>query len=234
VQTKNHGPHEKLTDFSRPTWLDKTILHLGGYFNSTMKNGNFNPTTHMSYYGIVFGRGSSDHGFTLIELMVVVAIAAILMAVAVPSFRDVTERNRVSTQVNTFVGDLQLARSEAIKRGLAVSLCASSDGGSCLDNNAWNRGWIMFVDPATSGNRTNAAVQPLIKIRAGWRTADTFAAITPTPTQAITYNRDGFVASGVVTMVMRTTPARDTSTKCIDISLVGRQTVQMAGVGSCT
>jgi type IV fimbrial biogenesis protein FimT len=198
-----------------------------------MKNGNFHARRQLAPRGQAAASGEAGRGFTLIELMVVVAMVAILMAVAVPSFRDATERNRVSAQINTFVSDLQLARSEAIKRGLAVSLCASSDGGSCLTSNTWNTGWIMFVDPATSGSRTSASTQPLIKIRAGWTTTETFAAISPTPSNAITYNRDGFVASGVVTMVMRTTPSRNVSTKCVDIGMVGRQTVQTYGVGSC-
>jgi type IV fimbrial biogenesis protein FimT len=99
----------------------------------------------------------SAHGFTLVELMVVVALIAILLAVAVPSFKSVVQRNRIATQLNGFISDVGLARSEAIKRGLPVSLCASSDGANCLETNTWHLGWMMFFDPTGSGTRTSAS-----------------------------------------------------------------------------
>jgi type IV fimbrial biogenesis protein FimT len=177
----------------------------------------------------------STHGFTLVELMVVVALIAILLAVAVPSFKSVVQRNRIAAQLNGFISDVHLARSEAIKRGLPVSLCASSDGANCLETNTWHLGWMMFFDPTGLGTRTSASTtQELIKIQKRWVSTDTFAADTPTPTKAISYNRDGFASSGPVTMVLHTAPVEDSATKCVAISVVGRHTLQSRGEGSCS
>ena len=70
-------------------------------------------------------------GFTVTELMVVVAIVAILLGVGVPSYRYITNAYRMSAEVNGLLGDLQYARSEAIKEGQTVTTCVSKDGIAC-------------------------------------------------------------------------------------------------------
>ena len=87
---------------------------------------------------------SRSRGFTLIELMVTVAIVAILVTVGIPNLRDAMIRSRLSGYVQEFYGALTLARSEAIKRGFSVSICKSSNGTSCTGN--WSDGWIIFVN----------------------------------------------------------------------------------------
>jgi type IV fimbrial biogenesis protein FimT len=85
-------------------------------------------------------------GFTLIELMVTVSVAAILLTVGVPSYTQMIQNNRMSSQANEFVAFLNLARSEAVKRGLRVTLCKSSDGVSCGTSGDWDQGWIAIID----------------------------------------------------------------------------------------
>lgn len=90
---------------------------------------------------------SRSRGFTLIELMVTLAVAAILLTIGVPSFRDLMIKSRLSGQVQEFYGALGYARSEAIKRGNYVSICKSADGSSCGDNTvSWSNGWIVFAN----------------------------------------------------------------------------------------
>jgi len=88
-------------------------------------------------------------GFTLIELMVTMAMAAILLTVGVPSFQSMIRNNRAATHMNEMISALNLARSEAAKRGGRVSLCPSTDQATCTGGTNWNNGWIVFVDIST-------------------------------------------------------------------------------------
>ncbi len=88
----------------------------------------------------------TGQGFTLIELMVTVSVAAILLAVGVPNFSDMVKNNRMATTANELVGALNLARSEAIKRGVRVTVCKSAGGATCTTSGNWEQGWIVFTD----------------------------------------------------------------------------------------
>lgn len=80
-----------------------------------------------------------DHGFSLVELMVVLSIVAILLAAGAPSFRSLIQNQKMSTTVNDFFAAINLARSEAIQRGTRVDLIP-------LDASDWNKGWVVFID----------------------------------------------------------------------------------------
>lgn len=77
-------------------------------------------------------------GFTLIELMVTVSIAAILLGVAIPNFTSIIASNRLTTSANELVTALNLARSEAVKRGQQVVVRKTGTN--------WENGWQVFVD----------------------------------------------------------------------------------------
>jgi len=89
---------------------------------------------------------SPQAGFTLIELMTVIVIAAVLAAAALPSFFDAIERNRIVSQNNELLATFSFARSEAIKRNGTVGVCALNAAltGCATDN--WNRGWLVWAD----------------------------------------------------------------------------------------
>lgn len=96
---------------------------------------------------IFFRRYSKAYsGFTLIELLVTISVAAILLAVAVPSFRALVQNNRISTQTNDLISDISLARSEAIKSGAVASLCTSTNGASCDGGGNWSTGHLIWTD----------------------------------------------------------------------------------------
>ena len=100
-------------------------------------------------------------GFTLIELMITVAIAVILIAVAAPSFQQAINGNRLNTSANEVIAALQLARAEAIRNNRRVVFCRSTDGSACsADDTVWP-GWITFVDTNSDGVRD--ATEPVIK-----------------------------------------------------------------------
>ena len=87
-------------------------------------------------------------GFTLIELIITMVIAAIVVTIGVPSFRNTILNNTRVAQVNEFVGALNLARSEAAKSGLRATICRSADGATCATDTTgvWENGWIVYVD----------------------------------------------------------------------------------------
>lgn len=85
------------------------------------------------------------HGFTLIELIVTMAVVSIVLLTGIPALNSMTGSNRLSTQINTIAGSLAITRSEAIKTGAVVTICASSDAATC-NVTTWHSGWISFTD----------------------------------------------------------------------------------------
>lgn len=94
------------------------------------------------------------HGFTLVELMVTLAVAAIVMTMAVPSFTEMTQNNRLTTQANQLVAALNLARSEAITRRVTINVTAAD---ATDDANEWGQGWSVAIN----GGATLKVFQPL-------------------------------------------------------------------------
>lgn len=93
-------------------------------------------------------RRSTVSGFTVLELMVTLALAAILLTLAIPNLRVLIQNNRMTATANELVTGMQLSRSEALKLRQPVSICAR-DGAGCGDD--WAQGWRVFVDTAGIG-----------------------------------------------------------------------------------
>ena len=96
-------------------------------------------------------------GFSLIELMIALVIIAILAAIATPSFNEMISNNRILSQAQDMTNGFKLARSEAIKRGSAVSVCPSTNGTACSGSNSLDAGWIIFIDSTGPGVVENSA-----------------------------------------------------------------------------
>ncbi|MFZ6780020.1 GspH/FimT family pseudopilin [Undibacterium sp. Ji83W] len=93
-----------------------------------------------------------ERGFTLVELLVAIAIFATIMAIAVPGVRGFITGARMNAQPSDIVGAINLARSEAVKRNSGVTICKSADGATCVaGGNNWAVGWIVFADPDYNG-----------------------------------------------------------------------------------
>lgn len=93
-------------------------------------------------------------GFTILELMITVSVAAILLAIGVPGFQDFIRNNRRAAEVNNLVSTLQIARNESVTRNRRVGVCPTSNGTSCSASTNWETGWIVYVDEGgTEGSR---------------------------------------------------------------------------------
>lgn len=96
-------------------------------------------------------------GFSLIELMVVIAITAVLVALAVPGFQGMMASSNLTSATNDLIATFARAKGDAIRRGKRVTVCMSSDGAACTTTGDWTQGWIMFNDDDHSD--TNATVE---------------------------------------------------------------------------
>ncbi|HEV7633266.1 MAG TPA: GspH/FimT family pseudopilin [Steroidobacteraceae bacterium] len=92
-----------------------------------------------------------SQGMTLIELLTAMLVVAILMGLAVPSFREFTQNNRTIAATNELVTALNLARSEALRRATTTVVCASSNQQTCSGSTTWTTGWIAFNDANSNG-----------------------------------------------------------------------------------
>ncbi len=164
-------------------------------------------------------------GFTIIELMVVLAIAGLVMAFAIPAMGNFIKNERLVTQINTLVGHLAYARSEAVTRRQQVILCASSSSTSCLGAD-WAAGWILFIDADNSSTFT--ANEVILRAKATLEGSNTLVSSTGS---MIIYDNRGFSpnSNGVFSLCDDRGAAH---VKSISITNTGR--VRRGGSASCT
>ena len=83
-------------------------------------------------------------GFTLFELLMTIALAAIVLTIGLPSFSGMLARNRQHVEINALFHAIHLARKESIRRHQVMSLCPSADRRTCSGSTDWSSGWILF------------------------------------------------------------------------------------------
>jgi len=170
-------------------------------------------------------------GFTLTELMVVVAIVAILLGVGIPSYRYITNSYRMAAELNSLVGDLMYARAEAIKEGQPVAICTSNDGLTCSGATSWQGGWIVFPDPA--GNGAADAPASILHVQQAFAGTDTLTSPN-NPVSSILFNREGFaqgdggIAFAPTQYDLQDKTANQAWTRCISISAQGMIQIESA------
>lgn len=192
-------------------------------------------------------RGS--RGYSLVELLTVMAIVGIAIGIAVPSYKYVTNSNRVSAEVNQLLGDMQYARSEAVKEGSFVSVCpgtTSTSGstvtGTCASSGAnWQGGWFVFSD--VNGNGTFDTGDQVLRTQSAFTSTDTFAS-SDSSVNAVTFNREGFTlsipatdtsgANGGLLIKLNTATTNQQWERCIQISYAGIMQTLHGGTSPCT
>lgn len=143
-------------------------------------------------------------GFTVIELMVVVAIIAIVAIFGIPSYKSVTTQNRMAGEINDLASDIELARSAAIKQGLTVTICPSANPTAtpsattptCSASTQWNTGWIVFIDITPNQTFSSTNGDTLLRTHGPFTGSDTLVSSTTSGTlNSITFNRMGGTTS---------------------------------------
>lgn len=177
-------------------------------------------------------------GFTLVELMVTIAVLAIMAGLAVPSFQAAINANRLTGSTNELVNALQTARMEAIRRNqrAAVCLSANANAGTPTCSTSSPTGWLVFVDADRNG-AYGAGDTLLLK-----STASTSVRIAGSPAIAgkVVYRSDGMardatgaLLNGVIDLCIVTTqPAQNA--RHLSIGSGSRISVDSATVATCS
>jgi type IV fimbrial biogenesis protein FimT len=163
-------------------------------------------------------RNERSRGFTLAEILVSLAILAILLALAAPSFTDSSLSSKLRSTANSLVGAAQLARSEAIKRDAVVTLCVSSNGTACGVGD-WSQGWIV-LSGATVLQSIPAAPTGFLVTPAGGSVA-------------LSFQPSGVGATAETFKVCRQTPSAGAQERSVTISAVGKASVSTTTTGAC-
>jgi type IV fimbrial biogenesis protein FimT len=158
----------------------------------------------------------ASRGFTLLELMVTLAIAVILASIAAPSFQNMLASQRVQAAAFDLLANLTLARSEAIKQNRNVTL-ASING-----KDAWEDGWQIY--PANE-------ITEVVKAQDAYSGIVIAAAVDTVAVDNVTYNRSGRVASGNPVQFTVKDPVLEDSAqyRCVSVTLTGMPVSRKGG-----
>jgi len=170
---------------------------------------------------------NSHRGFTLIELMVTIAVLAVLLGIAIPSFTESTLGSRLRTQANELAAGALLARSEAIKRNSAVRMCVSADGASCITG-GWEQGWVVFHDADDDGalDTGEAVLLQHQAAASGFKITGTVASVR--------FQGTGVGATQATLTVCRATPSVGGQERVVNITVTGRTSVTKTTTSTCS
>lgn len=163
---------------------------------------------------------TKKHGFTLIELIVTMAVVSILLVTGIPALNQMTDSNRLVSQVNSIAGSLSLARSEAIKSASVVTVCASSTGAACTIT-PWGNGWIVFTD--VDKDTAIDAEDNLLKVQEAFGGGSTLRLTLSTSANVYQFAPDGSSrGTSKGTFIVCPKDKTVNKAKAININLIGR------------
>ena len=168
-----------------------------------------------------------SRAFTLVELMITLAVFAVLLAIMVPSYSDMTLGSKLRSQSNDLVAGAVLARSEAIKRNSAVRMCVSADGASCIAG-GWEQGWVVFHDVDDDG-ALDVGETVLLQHQAapsGFKITGTVASVR--------FQGTGVGATQATLTACRATPSVGGQERVVNITATGRASVKPTNTATCS
>lgn len=166
-----------------------------------------------------------EYGFTLIEMMVTIAIAVILLTLGVPSMKSMIERNAIANQVNAFTGSVIAARSEAIKRNAPVVVCRSdnaetSSSPSCATSGTdWKGGWIVFLDRDDNQKFNASAGDVLLRIQGNFSNS---GGIEQNSFNKLQFRNTGLLKNGASQFTFNTISLTANQQRRVCVSFTGR------------
>jgi len=168
-----------------------------------------------------------DSGFTLIELMIVLTIIIILMFIGIPSYQSLIAYNNIAAEANALTGDLQYARSNAIKNGLPVNVCtANTNGGppyACSGSSTWSGGWVTYIN--------NPPTNTVLRVQQPLTSTDAMTSNSATALSSVSFNYFGFATiKGSITVSPQ---SGSVSPKTVCISVVGNVQLVDGGDSLC-
>lgn len=166
----------------------------------------------------------NSRAFTLVEVMIVIVLVAIFAALAVPSYRAIVQNNRVVALSSEFTVAFHYARSEAIKRGEGVSVCASANASqtACGTAGNWTNGWIVFIDSDENG--VLASANDRIQVHAVLPTGSTITTTSP----RVTFDSTGFATSGASSFALAAADCTGNNARQLAVTSTGNVNVSAA------
>tara|TARA_R110002049_G_scaffold85550_15_gene217503 strand:- start:3032 stop:3619 length:588 start_codon:yes stop_codon:yes gene_type:complete len=172
-------------------------------------------------------------GYTLIELMAVLAIASTLLIVAIPMFRTQVQNSRMSAAATDLLGTFMSAKSQAIGLNYPVKVCISNnapgpDDLECVENGQWEDGWFTFVDIDNDGN-FDAGAEEILQIHAPM--ADNLTARSSQPgagtlENSVTYQPNGLTDLTATREIFICNSARyGVSARVLIVSMLGKASI---------
>ncbi len=176
----------------------------------------------MRYQTRQFTTRKAAAGFTLVELIITMAIGAIILTQAVPSFLSTIKNSHLTAETNKLVADINLARSEAIKRGKAVSICSTTNPNASPPTCAgsWGTGWAIMDADATL-------------IRVGLGQSPGSSVIFTASDTTITFSSDGLLSDATAKDIIICDDRGTASRRQILVSATGRPRLDKT-VGACS
>lgn len=165
-------------------------------------------------------RVARSDGFTLVEMMVAIAVLAVLLGIAVPDLRNYLINSRLTAQINDLVADISLARSEAATRSARITICSSADLETCSgEGDAWEGGRIVFVDTNANGDRE--ATEQILKTTSSLGGSRTLIASGFSNTNSISFRPYGGLQTATGGSFLLCDPATDTG-RSVAVAATGR------------